>query len=175
MFIRFRAMPYLNNAPALSSALISAGVPEDVAAIIAADALTYDKLERPEYWMVGLGVSLTGAMLLLSASAAYNAASFLAGWPGIIGVALCVAVGFVAGHFLLSRYLKAFRAYRFTGIALNRSVMLAGPLNVAALDRAEGLSGEDYIQAVLGNSFFRPSVFIFGIFVAFVVFMMSLH
>ena len=173
MFLRFNPAYYLNNAQALRSALIGAGVSEDIAAIAAKDAITYDKLWTPEYLTVGFCTWLGSLVFLLVAISAYSAAAFFGGWPAIIGVGLCIAMSFVGMHLLTLRYVKAYRAYQFAMIALGRSAMIAGPANCAALDSAKGLSGEDYIRAVVRKSRFAGSVFFIGLVFALTLFLMS--
>ena len=164
---------YLKNQPKLRPALISAGIPEDVAEIIAAESLTRERMRSPEHIVAGFGVLLAMWVSVFFVTSAYSAAAFFGGWPAIIGVGLCVVAAVLGIHFLMAKYLKWFRSARFVIIALNRSQMISGPRNSAALRRAEGKSGEDYIQAVLGNSFFNPAVFVFGIMLALFLFMLS--
>lgn len=173
MFSRFRPVYYLNNAQALRSALTSAGVSEDVAAIVAADALTYDKLWSAERLAAGLVFTLLGWIGVLFVISAYAVAGFFGGLPAIIGVGLCVVMFVVGIHFLMSRYMKTYRAYRFITIALGRSNMIGGPSNCAALDSAEGLSGENYVKAVLRRSRSAGFAFVFGLMFAVLLFLMS--
>lgn len=164
---------YLKNQPKVRLALISAGIPEDVADIIAAEWLTRERMLSPEHMMAGFGSWLAMWVSVFCVTSAYKMAAFFGGWPAIIGVGLCVVAAVLGIHFLMAKYLKWFRSARFVIIALNRSQMISGPRNSAALRRAEGKFGEDYIQAVLGNSFFNPAVFVFGVMLALFLFMMS--
>jgi hypothetical protein len=173
VFYRFRPAYYLNNAQALRSALTGAGVAEDVAAIAAADALTYDKLWRPERLAVGLIITAVGWIGVLFVISAYAVAAFFGSWLAIAAVGLCVAISVPGIHLLMSRYVKEYRASRFARIALGRSHMIAGPSNCAALDSAEGLSGEDYIEAVLRRSRSFVPAFLVGLVFALALFLMS--
>ncbi|MEH6807826.1 MAG: hypothetical protein V7651_03185 [Hyphomonas oceanitis] len=164
---------YRKNQPKLRPALISAGIPEDVADIIAAQSMTRERMLSPALMLAGFGVMLANLVSFFFVTSAYKAAAFFGSWPAIIGVGLCVVATVLGIHFLMAKYLKWFPSARFVIIALNRSQMISSPRNSAALRRAEGKSGEDYIQAVLGNSFFNPAVFVFGIILAIFLFLFS--
>lgn len=164
---------YLKNQPKLRPALIAAGIPEDVAEIVEADALTREKMRSPEHIAAGVLTMFGGWFALLFFPLAYAVASFLSGWFAMVGVGLFIVATVLGIHFLMARHLKWFRSARFALIALNRSYMLNGGRNAAALQRAEGKSGEDYINAVLDDSFFNFSVFVFGVLVALFFFAMS--
>lgn len=164
---------YLKNQPKLKPALIAAGIPEDVAEIAATDALNRDKMRSTEHIVASVLTWFGFWFAFLFFPFAYNVASYLGGWPAMAGVGLFIVMTILGIHYLMARHLKWFRSYRFTSIALGRSVMLGGSRNVAALRRAEGKSGQDFINAVLDDTFFNLPVAIFGTIFALFFFMMS--
>ncbi|KDA04119.1 hypothetical protein [Hyphomonas oceanitis] len=164
---------YRKNQPKLRPALISAGIPEDIVEIIDAESRERTRKPSPEQVVAGFGSWVALWVSLFIVTSAYKAAAFFGSWPAIIGVGLCVVVAVLGGHFLITKHLKWVRYARFVLIALGRSNMITGPRNMAALRRAEGKCGEDYIDAVVGNSFFNPFVFVFGVLLAIFLFVFS--
>lgn len=164
---------YLKSQPKLRPALIAAGIPEDVAEIAATDALTREKMRSTEH-VVACVLTMFGFWFaFLFFPLAYTIASHLGGWPAMAGVGLFIVITILGIHYLIARHLKWFRSHRFAMIALGGSTIFTGRKNVAALQRAEGKSGQAFIDAALDDSFFNVQVAISGTFVALFYFILS--
>ena len=143
---------YWNSASLLRASIISAGIPEDVADLVT--ARTRDNAEVLSTFIlagvlvvfIGLGMSLlVFALFGFLRSAASVSPSFI----GLYVPQLATLAAIMASSLLIVRVWEELRYLIFIRIALNQSTLGRGALYRAAVRRASGLQGDDYVRKVV--------------------------
>ena len=152
---------YLNSLPKLRPALVTAGIPEDVAEIVEAEFTKSGFFgERsllpliilPTFWLLMFLMSVASSAL----------ADALGRWPAIALIGAIGGLGGIGISHIAVRYSRWLRARLFVNIALNRSHAYSGRKNVRALNASIGKAGDAYICAAISSANNNAFVFMLG-------------
>ena len=140
---------YWNSASLLRASLISAGIPEDVAALVTEK--TRDNSEVMSTYLLAalpsVGAGLVVAWILFPLSGyLYGLASFSPSVAAIYVPQLVTITTIMMVNLWMVRVWDELRYLIFIRIALNQATVGIGILNRAAIRRALGLHGAEYVR-----------------------------
>ena len=143
---------YWNSASLLRASIISAGIPEDVADLVT--SRTRDNTEvSSTFVLAGVLFACIGLVLSLLIFALFGflrSAAFIS--PSFFGLyvpQLVILAAIMVCSLLVMRVWEELRYLMFIRIALNQSTLGIGTLYRAAIRRASGLRGGEYVQKVV--------------------------